>query len=52
MLEQMLTIAILFSAASAVVAFWHNPDIRLAGPEGPLMDGLQTLGCDYRQTAR
>ncbi len=24
------------------VAFWHNPDLRIPAPEGPLTSGLRT----------
>jgi hypothetical protein len=30
----------------ANVVLWHNPDIRLAAPEGQLTSGLQTLDAE------
>ena len=28
------------------VAFWHNPDLRLAAPQGPLTITFRTLGAE------
>ena len=34
------------------VAFWHNPDLRLAAPEGPFTNGLPTLGAEGQRQRR
>ena len=31
---------------AAYVGLWHNPDLRLAAPEGLLTSGLPTLGAE------
>jgi hypothetical protein len=38
------------SRNAAIVALWHNPDLRLAASEGPLTSGFQTFGPECRFT--
>jgi len=32
------------SRKAVYVAFWHNPDLHIPAPEGPITSGLPTLG--------
>ncbi len=34
------------------VVLWHNPDLRLAAPEGPFTNGLSTLGAEGQRQRR
>ncbi len=44
--------ATIFRDIQPIVSSWHNPDIRLAAPEGPLTSGLPTLGAEGQRQRR